>query len=257
MKLSRLLPTLLLPALLGAPAMPEQRAAPTAAETRTHPFRPGESATYRASWGIFGGAGSATITLSPDTLRDRRLLHAALAVRGGIPGARIDERLESWIDSATLASHRYAQRTRYPRFSRDRVREFDPAGRRWTGHTNGRDESGELPTGRPLDEIAFLFVARTLDLTVGQAHTLSDYWRADGNPVVLEVVRREQVRVPAGTFNTVVVRPIIRTSSLFAEGAEAEVYISESPTREIVMLRAKLSIATLTLRLESYDAGGS
>lgn len=222
---------------------------------RPYPFAAGEVATYRAGWGIFGGAGTGTLELQADTVRGRPALHAAFSVRGGIPGARIDERLESWFNPTNLGSLRYQQRTRYPRFSRDRVREFFAAEGRWSGDTNGRPEEGQLPTSRPLDEIAFLYVARTLDLAVGTEHVLPDYWRPDGNPVRLRVLRREVVRVPAGTYNTIVVQPIIRTSSLFAEGGEAEVYFSEGPDREIVMLRAKLSIATLTLRLEEFQAG--
>lgn len=221
----------------------------------THPFAAGERATYRASWGIFGGAGTGTLELTADSLRGTPALHAVLAVRGGIPGARVDERLESWMHPGNLSSFRYAQRTRYPSFSRDRQRDFHAAERRWTGRTNDRPEEGELPSGRPLDELAFLYVARTLDLTVGKEHVLHDYWKSEGNPVRLRVLRRESVRVPAGTYNTIVVQPIIRTSSLFAEGGAAEVYFADGPAREIVMLRAKLSIGTLTLRLQQFRAG--
>jgi hypothetical protein len=63
------------------------------------------------------------------------------------------------------------------------------------------------------------------------------------------------VKVPAGTYQTIVVRPIIRTSSLFAEDGEAEVYLSDGPKRELVMLKAKLKLGTLVLRLERYSSG--
>ena len=219
------------------------------------PFAAGEQAVYKAGWGIFGSAGTGTMTLSIDTLRGDSTLHAVLAIRGGIPGLRIDERLESWMDPATLASRRFLQRTRYPRFSRDRLRDFFPLDRRWTGHTNQRPEVGELETVRPLDEIGFIFVARAETLVVGEELVYQDFWKPDANPVRLKVLRREVVKVPAGTYNTIVVQPIIKAAGLFAEKGEAEVYISEGPAHELVMLRAKLSIGTLVLQLERYTPG--
>ena len=42
-----------------------------------------------------------------------------------------------------------------------------------------------------------------------------------------------------------------------AEKGEAEVYISEGPAHELVMLRAKLSIGTLVLQLEKFTPGAT
>ena len=216
------------------------------------PFAEGETATYRAGWGLFGRAGNATLTVAPDSIDGAKALHAVFSVNGGVPGARVNERLESWMSPETIASRRFEQRTRYPGFSRDRARVFDAANRRWSGHTNAKPDSGRLPTGHPIDDLSAVFLARTLDLEVGKDIVLQDYWRPESNPIVLKVLRRETVKVPAGTFRTLVVRPVIRTSSLFAEKGEAEVYLSEGPQRELVMLRAKLGIGTLTLQLEKF-----
>lgn len=224
--------------------------------SRTHALRKQvrESVELSRELGVFGRAGNATLTVTRDTLRTDSLLHAVFAVRGGILGARINERLESWMDAKTTASHRFLQHTRYPGFKRDRLREFDLVNRRWTGHTNAKPDSGALPTSQPIDDLSAVFLARTLPLTVGQDVTLHDYWRPESNPIVLKVLRQETITVPAGTFETIVVRPIIRTSSLFAEDGDAEVYLSTGSRRELVMLRAKLKFGTLVLKLERYTA---
>lgn len=213
----------------------------------------GERATYRASWGIFGRAGNASLLVRRDSLRGDTVLHATLDVKGGIPGARINERLETWMDPNTTASRQYLQRTRYPGFSRDRVRQFDAANRRWSGSTNAKADSGQLPTARPIDDLSAIFLARTLPLALGSDIVLNDYWRSESNPIQLKVLRTETVTVPAGTYHTIVIRPVIRTSSLFAEDGEAEVYLSTGARRELVMLKAQLKVGTLVLKLERYE----
>lgn len=239
--------------LAAARALRPQQGAQQVASQERFAFADGETARYRASWGILGRAGNATITVNRDTLRGDTVLHAALAVQGGIPGARFTEMLDTWMDARTLASRRFTQHTRYPSFARDRLRDLDAANLRWTGHTNARADSGTLPTNRPLDDLSAVFVARTVPLIVGQDVVLNDYWRPESNPITLRVLRTETIKVPAGTYQTIVVRPIIRTSSLFAEDGEAEVYLSEGAKRELVMLKAKLKLGTLVLRLERYE----
>jgi hypothetical protein len=220
------------------------------------PFGVGEQARYRVSYGILGRVGTGTMNvMALDTVRGHPAYHILFTLQGGVPLARVNNRFESWIDVRGLFSRRFDQDTREVNFTRRRVREFFPEERRWTGHTNDNEESGTLATATPFDDTSFLYYVRTLDLEPGREYTFDTYWNEEGNPVRLQVLRRQTVRVPAGTFNTVVVRPIIRTRGLFAEGGEAEVYFSEDEPRQLVMLRAKVSFGTLTMQLEQFTPG--
>jgi hypothetical protein len=220
------------------------------------PFGPGEIATYRVSYGRIGRVGTGSMqVVGIDTVRGNPAYHVQFRLQGGIPGARVNNHFESWMDVGGLYSHRFLQDTHEVSFKRKRERNFFPRDRRWTGHTNDRIEDGTLPTELPLDDTSFLYFVRTMQLEVGREYTINRYWNPEGNPVRIRVLRRETVRVPAGTFNTIVVQPLIRTSGLFSEGGEAEVYFSDDDARTLVMLRAKLSIATLNLQLESFTPG--
>ena len=80
---------------------------------------------------------------------------------------------------------------------------------------------------------------------MGDVYTIPRYFQEDGNPVVLKVLRRETVTVPAGTFNTVVVQPMIQTDGLFGKGGEAEVYFTDDTRRMLVQLRSKVPVVGL------------
>jgi hypothetical protein len=221
------------------------------------PFRVGERAEYRVGYGMLRNVGSGSMEISRiDTIRGHRTFRTRFTLRGGLPGARVNNTFESWLDVRGLFSRRFEQETNEVRFHRRRTREFFPEELRWTGRTNGIDETGTLPTAAPLDDTSFLFFVRTLDLDVGREYVFHDYWNPDGNPVRIKVLRRETVTVPAGTFDTVVLQPLIRTSGLFSEGGEAEVFVSNDPSRVLVMIRAKVTFGSLRLELESYTPGG-
>ena len=100
------------------------------------------------------------------------------------------------------------------------------------------------------------FRCRGHQFEVGQTYTFDRYYKNSGNPVTVKVLRKETVTVPAGTFETVVVRPIIKTKGLFGEGGEAEVYFTDDHRRLIVQMKSKVPvIGSLGLQLESYMPG--
>jgi hypothetical protein len=217
------------------------------------PFGVGERAVYRVSYNIVGRVGTGTMQIvGIDTVRGSPAFHALFTLKGRFLFARVDNRFESWLDVRDVFSHRFEQKTHEINFRRNRIREFYPAELRWTGHTNDRPEQGTLGTTMPLDDTAFLYFVRTLDLEVGREYSFDRYWNQEGNPVRVRVLRRETVTVPAGTFDTLVLQPLIRTSGLFSEGGEAEVYFAETGARQLVMLRAKVSFGTLQLQLEEF-----
>ncbi len=220
------------------------------------PFGVGEQARYRVGYGILRAVGSGSMhVVGVDTVDGHPAYHMHFRLRGGIPGARVNNTYDSWMDVRGLFSRRFEQDTHEVRFTRQRTRAFYPEERRWTGRTNERIESGELETGRPLDDTSFLYYVRTLRLDPGDEYELHDYWNPDGNPVRIRVLRRETVEVPAGRFNTVVLQPLIETSGMFSDGGEAEVFITDDAARIMVMLRAKVSFGTLRLELEEYTPG--
>jgi hypothetical protein len=218
------------------------------------PFGPGEKAEYQVRLrGVSVGSGTMQI-LGVEHVRGRPTYHASLHVTGGIPLARVDTRMDTWLDVAGLFSRRFEQNQHEIRFRRHRIFDFYPESR--TYQLRGSAEVERLPTDRPLDDVAFLYYARTLPLNVGDSYTINRYFREDGNPVVLNVLRRETITVPAGTFNTIVVQPIIQTDGLFGQGGRAEVFFTDDDRRLVVHLRSHVPrIGTLTLHMRSYEAG--
>jgi hypothetical protein len=218
------------------------------------PFGRGEIAEYQVRLGRASvGSGSMEV-LGIETVDGRQTYRTRLQVAGGLPLMRVDNNFESWIDVNRLFSRRFHQNQRELNFRRNRVYDFFPESRSYRRQDNG--EVGALPTDRPLDEVSFLYFVRTLPLRVGDTYQLDQYYKESGNPVVLHVVRRETITVPAGTFNTIVVRPVIKTSGLFGEGGEAEVYFSDDERRIPVMLRSRVPlVGHLNLFLRSYTPG--
>ena len=120
----------------------------------------------------------------------------------------------------------------------------------WARETNSGDVDS-LKTGEPLDDVSFLFFVRTMSLRVGNVDTIPRYFKP-GRDVIIRVLRKETVTVPAGTFHTIVVQPTITNAGgLFGQGGKAEVYFTDDAARTLVMLRSSVPVLgalSLTLR---------
>ena len=229
---------------------------PQAAPPKAPPI---ERAEYQVKLGVISAGTGVIEVVGKDTVNGYPTYHVVLSIEGGIGPARVNDRFESWGDAAGWDDHRNVFARRFVQDQRElgnrRQRQYElyPEERQYK-----RVDTGEilpLNTDQPLDDVAVLYFARSLPLKVGDTYEINRYFKADANPIVLRVVRRETVTVPAGTFETVVVRPTIKTSGLFGEGGEAELYFSDDKYHTLIKLRSKVKlIGSLSLHLRKYNA---
>ncbi len=223
------------------------------------PFGVGETFNFdlEAKWFLVSGSGTASLSVAAlDTVRGNPSYRLDFRTRGGITVFKINDVQRSWLDARELFSHRFEQKLDQTGYSRDKTYEFLPNQMKFVNLENPSD-SGALASALPLDDVSFIYFIRTLPLKVGDEYTAARYFKNDGNPVTVRVLRTERITVPAGTFDAVVVQPIIRTKGLFSEGGEAEVWFSNDARHIPLKVRAKVSIATLTMELRSIKGGGA
>ena len=215
------------------------------------PFTVGEQLVYDAKFGALK-VGTARMQVSGmQTLRGREAWHTVFGVSGGTFFDKINDRYESWFDTRTFASLRHIQDVDEGSYERKRTFEIFPDRRVYTENDSEERES----VAEPLDDGSFLYFIRTVPFSVGQTYTFNRYFRPDRNPVTIQVLRRERVKVPAGTFDCVVIRPIIKSRGIFSEGGRAELWISDDDRRIMVQLKSQLKIGSLNLYLKSYTPG--
>jgi hypothetical protein len=214
-------------------------------------FAIGEELTFKAT---FGGlpAGTARMKVEGiDTIRGRAAYHVSFAIDGGIIGFRIRDRYESWMDVETLSSLRHRQEISEGRYHRSTTYEIYPELSKYRKN----DDSLQMSVANPLDDGSFVYAVRAMSLNVGDTLRLDRYFRPDRNPVVLTGVRRDSVKVGAGKFGSIVVRPRIRANGIFSENGDAEIWFSDDERRLPVRIKTHFAHFSLSLSLESYVPG--
>lgn len=241
------------PALLAAQNVSQAGSVPPpppAAAPMVVPFVAGEHLEYDVKFGFLHVGGGTMEVAGIDSVRGRPAWHTVFHVRGGTLFYKVNDRLESWMDVSNLVSLRHWQELSEGR--RERQRKFEIIPERGVVIEEGKSE---MPTvAAPLDDGAFLYFVRTIPLEVGRTYEFDRYFRPDRNPVKITVLRKERIKVPAGTFDAIVIRPSIKSKGIFSENGEAEVWLSDDDRHIMLQMKSKLSFGSLNLYLKSYRA---
>jgi uncharacterized protein DUF3108 len=247
-----------LPAILVAGTLavaPVARAQSSALATPvTHakvPFGVGERMEYDVKFGAIKVGNAHMEVVGLDNLRGHPAWHTAFFVQGGNFLYRVNDVYESWMDAETLSSLRFIQQLQEG--GKDTERRFEIYPDRSVFIQTSKKPSKEEPSvSEPLDDGSFLYFLRTIPLVVGQTYDFNRYFRPDRNPVRIRVLRKERIKVPAGTFDAIVVQPVIKTKGIFSENGHAEVWLSDDNRHIMLQLKSKLSFGSLNLYLKSY-----
>jgi len=236
------------------PLQPMTRSFATDSTVAPAPFGPGARLVYNVKIGWFGAGEGEMYLSNVDVVRGHDAYHITMSVDGGIAGLSVHDKHDSWLDIRTLQSWRFIQDIDDPGYSSYRHYEFYPERMIWDREDN--DESGPLASVVPLDDIAFIYFIRTLPLEVGKTYTFNRYFKVEGNPVTVKVLRRDRRKTDAGEFNTIVVQPFIRTKGLFA-GGKAELHLTDDERRIPVYLKSDIPKfpGSLTLHLKEIHEG--
>ena len=239
-------PTVQPPASSGTPALTRDKLF-----ARPVPFAPGEKLVYDVKFGALDVGNAVMEVTGVEDVRGRDTYHVRFNVKGGTFFYRVNDRYDSWIDTISLVSLRHHQQIDEGRYERERKYEISPE--RGVYQEN---EKPEQPTvAEPLDDGSFFFFLRSIPLEVGQTYSFDRYFKPDRNPVTVTVVRRERIKVPAGTFDAIVLHPTIKAKGVFGEGGQAEIWLADDSTRAMLQMKSKLKIGSLNLYLKKMTRG--
>ena len=158
---------------------------------------------------------------------------------------------ESWMDAFTLTSLGYAKTLREGHFYRDEWTLFQDG--RWVGKWAGRDHNYSVAVGTcPVavqDVLSSLFYLRGKTLTPGSQIVLDVNTRQNW-PLLVNVIRKERVKTPAGRFDAFLVEPTMRHEGLFIQkGNRLRVWLSDDPKRIPVQMKVEVFFGSITAKL--------
>ncbi len=220
------------------------------------PFRAGERFEYGAKWGPISVGKTTIEVVGIDTVRNTPVYHFRYRMEASVPFYRISSTLQSWTTIDEFHSLRYRQDNNEN--SRQYVRQWEifPDSSKYR-QVQPDPQDSQTGVREPLDDASVLFFLRSVPLEVGKTYTFHRYFRADRNPIVIKVLKRERMELPDGSRVTcLVLNPIVGERGLFGPRTEARLWLTDDARRIPVQIRSVQPWGQVTMRLQRMGEEG-
>jgi hypothetical protein len=237
---------------------------PTASIGAAHPeidpprpnyaFPDSKSYVYSAEWHVIpAGTGTVKMEVSGN---DRKVTASAESVGAVNILFPVHDRFESHFDPRTFCSLSIFKHSEEGLHKRETSIHFDYAHKKSTLDERNL-KTGETKhvendlSGCATDVITGFYYVQSLPLEIGSIY---EFPVSDGKTAVVRasVERREQIRVPAGTYSALLVTAEAISGPMQSKG-KVWAWFSDDPSHTPVQMRAKLSWGTLLFRLQRID----
>jgi hypothetical protein len=164
---------------------------------------------------------------------------------------KVDDRYETMIDKEGIFPWRYTQRIREGKYRNDFAAEFDQLNNVAT--TN----NGRYPIPPYVhDVVSAMFYFRTMDFSKsrpGQKVFLQNFSKDTTYQLAVKFLGYQQVSVDAGTFNCVLVEPLIMEGGLFKSDGRIIIWMTNDDRKIPVKVSTKVPIGSIDAELREYS----
>jgi LysM repeat protein len=215
-------------------------------------FGPGEQLSFSVEY--FGiSAGFATLSVLEGPKLHSRPTYHLLAEARTHPAFewfyKVRDKIESYFDQQSLFPWRYEKHLREGGYSNDSDMSYDQAQQRVI-----KDQGRTIVSAPPLtqDVLSEFYYFRTLPLKVGDDIKIPVV--ADDGKIYdlrVNVLRRERITVPAGTFNCLMVEPYLNFEGLFQHKGKLHIWVTDDVRRVPVLIKSEILIGSINIVLRN------
>lgn len=154
------------------------------------------------------------------------------------------------MDVRELYPVRFEKYLREGKYRSDRIADFDP--------NLGLVYTPKDTLAVPLyvqDALSLLYYVRALDLKPGEHLQVENYDGKNVYTLTVKILRKERVKVKAGTFSTIVVEPLLQAAGLFKHEGRLTVWLSDDGLHLPVLMKSKVLVGSIVAELTRYNLG--
>jgi hypothetical protein len=219
-------------------------------------FGPGEKLVFSIQYGLLS-AGEATIEIDPaiKIRQDRPAYHIVSQASSNAAFSaffRVRDRVESYMDTLELHSLRFEKHLREGDYKKDLWIAFDQEHHKAV--VDGKRECDVEPHVQ--DILSSLYYARTLKLQPGTSVYVPNHDNGKNYPLEVQVQGRERVTVDAGTFDCLVLEPVLLGEAVFKQNGRVKVWVTDDALHLPVLLKSKVFVGAIAGVLTHFELGG-
>lgn len=217
-------------------------------------FQVGERLTFEINYG-FITAGQAVMTIPGYKYINGRKAYEintyAVSTESFDKIFKVRDKYSTFVDVEGIFPHRFEQHVREGKYSRDYEAFFD--------QEELKAEAGDKKYTIPQyvnDILSAFYYIRTIDLAKyrkGQKVQLQNFYDGKVHPLDVMILGRQKIEVEAGTFDCIVVEPLVVEGGLFKNEGSIKVWLTNDANKIPVKMQSKVVVGNIDVVLIKYE----
>lgn len=217
-------------------------------------YRLGEKLTFDIRYGVIL-AGSGVMTVDKEFVYKNRIVQRVLFEAKSNSAYswiyKVEDMYVSYLDKYGIYPWKFIQKIREGSYKKDTEVEFDQV----NGLAFERGKQYKIPSYTH-DIISAFYYFRNIDLKdvkKGSVIKLTNYSKGKVHPLDVRIVGWQQVKVVAGTFNCIILEPMVKAGGLFKNEGTLFVWLTNDPLKIPVKVETKVVIGSITVELSKIE----
>lgn len=240
------------------PPAPPPQAQPQPTQFRqwtNNAFGVGEKLTFNLSYG-FVTAGHAIMSIPGYKYVNGRKTFETRIEANSSSGFdwifRVRDRYETFMDVEGIFPWRFEQHVREGNYSKDYNAFFDPIEQTAEGSDGQRYQTPQYVH----DIVSAFYYVRTMDLTHsrrGDVIHLQNFFDGKTHPLDVRVLGHQPVETDIGTFNCVVIEPMVVQGGLFKNEGSIKIWLTDDDNHMPVQMASRVIVGEIKATLAKYE----
>ena len=162
----------------------------------------------------------------------------------------VEDRAESIIDAIGLFSWRFEKNLKEGSYRSDRQYEFDQR-EHFTVYKGDTLEVAEYVQ----DALSILYYIRTQEMKVGTSFFIDNFVDGRTFSTEVKVVKKEKIDVEAGTFDCILVEPLMQSVGVFKHKGSIKVWLTDDRLKLPVLMKSKVLVGSISAEMTDYELG--
>jgi hypothetical protein len=216
------------------------------------PWARGEKFVYDIGWGPFR-AGFVILETVVDSAGGQVVMSAKGITNGFFSAIyKVRDYIRTTMDAKGVYPFFFEQHLREGRYKADRWELFDQAGGRVFTHNN--DTQAISSPQFVQNYFSLTAYVRALSFAPGDSFFIDCFMHNKSFKILSHCVERKPVKVAAGTFNCLLVKPVlVGEGRVFNKKDEIKLWLTSDRYKMPVMVQARIALGTIMARLIWYE----
>lgn len=208
-------------------------------------FEVPERLEYSIRW-EFVHAGNSVLEILPEDEQTLKIISTAWSSKFLSVFYKVEDRIEVVVDTSSLLPSTYRLKLREGRHRKEREVFFVREAGKIVQNDIHKEEIKEYEAeGAVYDPISAFYLLRNMEAEVGKPLFVKVFDNGKLYDVEVQVLKKEKISVPAGTFDTILVKPLLKSEGIFMRKGDVYIWLTDDEKKIPVKMKSKVKVGAV------------